>query len=191
MPLSDPLEKLKKARTAAIELIPILRTKLAARDGSIHAGTILSAAAWLTGTSLYRSFHFKDDLPAGTTIKSNEVNEEWESLMNLFEQLNFQKANIPVGHLILSALADGDTHKPRVEMTYVQKDLQDQYNAVMKKHGFNYLDAARAGVVLCSVLFQYHSTTLKEIDAYVAAGIVAQRIIEAAKTVPPPLGLMS
>src|SRR5688572_26951441 len=191
MPQSDPLEKLKKGRSAAIEMIPILRNKVADRSGRIHTGTILSAAAWLTGTSLYRSFHFKDNLPPGTTIKSDEVNKEWESLMNLFEQLNFQKADIPVGHLILAALVDGDTHKPQVEMSYIQKELQNQYNAVMKKHGFNNLDAARAGVVFCSVLFQYHSTTLKEIDAYVAAGIVAQRIIEAAKTVPPPMGSMS
>jgi hypothetical protein len=187
MPSNDPLEKLKKGRAAAIELIPILRNKLAARNGSVHVGTILSAAAWLTGTSLYRAFHVKDDLPPGTTIKSDEVNKEWESLMNLFEQLNFQKANIPVGHLILAALADGDTHKPQVEMSYIQKELQDQYNRLMKKYGFDYLDGARAGVVLCSILFQYHSTTLKEIDPYVAAGIVAQGIIEAAKTVPPPV----
>ena len=187
MPPSDPLEKLKKGRTAAIELIPILRNKLAARNGSVHVGTILSAAAWLTGTSLYRAFHLKDDLPPGTTIKSDEVNKEWESLMYLFEQLNFQKADIPVGHLILAALADGDKHKPQVEMSYIQRELQDQYNGLMKKYGFNYLDGARAGVVLCSVLFQYHSTTLKEIDPYVAAGIVAQGIIEAAKTAPPPL----
>ena len=40
MSQSDPLEKLKKGRTAAIELIPILRNKLASRDGSVHAGTI-------------------------------------------------------------------------------------------------------------------------------------------------------
>lgn len=190
MPQSDPLEKLKKGRSAAIELIPVLRNKVAA-NGSIHAGTILSAAAWLTGTSLYRAFHVKDDLPPGTTIKSNEVNKEWESLMNLFEQLNFQKADIPVGHLILAALADGDTHKPQVEMSYIQKELQDQYKGLMKKYGFKGLDEARAGVVLCSILFQYHSTTLKEIDPYVAAGIVAQGIIEAAKTVPPPMRSVS
>ena len=187
MPSSDPLEKLKKGRAAAIELIPILRNKLASRDGSVHAGTILSAAAWLTGTSLYRAFNPKDDRPPGTAIKSDDVNKEWESLMYLFEQYNFQKADIPVGRLILAALAGGDVHKPRVEMSYIQKGLQDQYNAVMKKHGFNDLDAARAGVVLCSVLFQLHSTTSKEIDPYVAAGIVAQGIIEAAKTVPPRL----
>jgi len=187
MPSSDPLEKLKKGRAAAIEFIPILRNKLSSHDGSIHAGTILSAAAWLTGTSLYRTFNPKDDGLPGTTIKSDDVNKEWESLMYLFEQYNFQKADIPVGYLILAALAGGDTHKPRVEMLYVQKELQDQYNAVMKKHGFDHLDAARAGVILCSLLFQLHSTTNKEIDPYVAAGIVAQGIIEAAKTVPPPL----
>ena len=188
MSSSDPLEKLKQGRAAAMEFIPILRNKLPSRDGSIHVGTILSAAAWLTGTSLYRAFHPKAELPPGTTIKSNEaINTEWESLMYLFEQYNFQKADIPVGHLILSALAEGDRHKPRVEMPYVQKELQDQYHALMKRNGFNGLDAARAGVVLCSLLFQLHSRTTKEIDPYVAAGIVAQGIIEAAKTVPPPL----
>ena len=187
MSSSDPLEKLKKGRAAAIEFIPILRSKLTSRDGTIHAGTILSAAAWLTGTSLFRAFHPRDDASPGTVIKSDEINKEWESLMYLFEQYNFQRSDIPVGHFILAALANDDSHKPRVEMTYIQKELQDQYNALMKKHGFEYADAARAGIVLCSVLVQYHSTTLKEIDMYAAAGMVAQGIIEAAKTVPPPL----
>ena len=187
MPSSDPLEKLQNGRAAAIELIPILRRKLASRDGSVHPGTILSAAAWLTGTSLYRAFHPKDESPPGTTIKSDEVNQEWESLMYLFEQYNFQKADIPVGYLIMAALASDEAHKPKVEMIYVQRELQDQYNAIMRKHGFNYADAARAGVVLCSLLSQLHSTNLKEIDLSVAAGIVAQGILEAAKTVPPPL----
>ena len=187
MPSSDPLEKLKKGRAAAIEFIPLMRKTLASRDGSVHAGTILSAAAWLTGTSLYRAFNPKDEMPPGKTIISDDINKEWEGLMNLFEQYVFQKADIPVGHLILSALADGDTHKPRVEMSYVQEELQDHYNALMKKYGFSSMDAARAGVVLCAILFQVHSTKFKEIDPYVAAGIVAQGIIEAAKTVPPRL----
>jgi hypothetical protein len=187
MPLSDLPEKLKKGRVAAAEFIPILRAKFASADGSVHAGTILSAAAWLTGTSLYRAFHPKDDTPPGTVIQSNEINKEWESLMYLFEQYNFQKADIPVGHLILAALAAGEKHKPRVEMSYVQKELQEKYNAVMKKHGFEYLDGARAGMVVCSILFQHHSTVAKDIDPSVAAGIIAQGIIEAAKTAPPAL----
>ena len=190
MPQSDLPEKLKKGRVAAAEFIPVLRNKFAAPDGSVHAGTILSAAAWLTGTSLYRSFNFKEDTPPGTTIKSDEVNKEWESLMYLFEQYNFQKADIPVGRLILAALAAPDSFKPQVEMSHVQKELQDQFNAVMKKHGFDYLDGARAGIVICSMLLQYYSTA-KLIDPYVAAGVVAQGILEGAKTVPPPMGSAS
>jgi len=51
-------EKLNRAREAALEFLPILKAKLVASHGSLHAGTMLSAAAWLTGTSLYRSFSF-------------------------------------------------------------------------------------------------------------------------------------
>lgn len=186
MPLTDLPEKLNKGREAAKDFLPLLRDTLAASDGSVHEGTMLSAAAWLTGTSLYRSFDFKDDAPPGTIITSNEVNKEWESLMYLFELYNFQKTDIPVGRLMLAAMAAPNSFKPQVEMPYVQKELQDRYNAVMKKHGFDYLEGARAGVVLCSLLLQYYSTA-KLIDPYVAAGIVAQGILEAAKTVPPPL----
>jgi hypothetical protein len=57
----------------------------------------------------------------------------------------------------------------------------------MKKHGFDYLDGARAGIVLCSILFHHHCTLVKDIEPGVAAGLVAQGILEAAKTVPPPL----
>jgi hypothetical protein len=195
MPLSDSFkkspkpepEKLKKGRDAATEFIPVLQAKLASPDGRVHAGTILSAAAWLTGTSLYRAFHPKDDIPPGTTIQSNEMNKEWESLMYLFEEYNFGDVRVPVGRLIMSALAAPDEHKPLVEMFYVQKELQDQYNAVMKKHGFDYLDGARAGVLICSLLFYHHCTVAKDINPSVAAGFVAQGILEAAKTAPPPL----
>lgn len=187
MPSSDLPEKLKKGRNAATEFIPVLQAKLASPDGRVHAGTILSAAAWLTGTSLYRAFHPKDDIPPGTIIQSNEVNKEWESLMYLFEEYNFGNVRVPVGRLIMSALAASDEHKPRVEMSYVQKELQDQYNAVMKKHGFDYAEGARAGVVICSILYQHHCTVANDITPSVAAGIVAQGILEAAKTAPPPL----
>jgi hypothetical protein len=56
----------------------------------------------------------------------------------------------------------------------------------MKKHGFDYLDGARVGVILCSILIQQYSGA-RIIDPDAAAGIVAQRIFEAAKAVPAPL----
>ncbi|HSL42247.1 MAG TPA: hypothetical protein VK897_02370 [Anaerolineales bacterium] len=179
-------DHLGRARQAALEFLSILEGQLAASDGSLHAGTMLAAAAWLTGTSLYRSFNFKEDSPSGTVIKSNEVNASWEGLIYLLEQHTFKKADIPIGYLILSSMGARDFRQPQVEMLYVQSELQARYNAVMKKHGFGYLDGARAGIVLCSLLIQqYHAA--KIIDLEPAAGIVAEKILEAAKTVPPAL----
>jgi len=191
MSLPDPQEKLKKGREAALEFLPILKDKLISSDGVLHTGTMLSASAWLTGTSLYRSFNFKKDSPPGTMIDSEEVNKEWESLMFLFEQYNFQAADIPVGRFLMAAMAAPDSLKPQVGMLHVQKELQDQYNEVMKKHGFDYLDGARAGIILCSIFFQQYCIANKIMDPDVAAGIVAQGIMEAAKTVPPPTGSTS
>jgi hypothetical protein len=57
----------------------------------------------------------------------------------------------------------------------------------MKKHGLDYLDGARAGMIVSSIIFQYHCTKIKDIDPFMAAGIVAMGIVEGAKTAPPPL----
>lgn len=176
----------ERAREAALEFLSVLNGQLAASDGSLHAGTMLAAAAWLTGTSLYRSFSFQDDSPAGTVIKSNEVNATWEGLICLLEQHTFKKTDIPVGYLILSSMGARDFRESGVEMLYVQSELEGKYNAVMKRHGFGYLDGARVGIVLCSILIQqYHAARV--IDLEPAAGIVAEKILEAAKTVPPAL----
>ena len=179
-------DHLSRAREAALEFLAILRAGMVASDGSLHAGTMLCAAAWLTGTSLYRSFRFREDSAPGTIIKSNEVNATWEGLMHLLEQYNLHGANIPVGRLILAGMAVPDFHQPQVELPYVQNELQSKYNAVMKKHGFGYLDGARVGIMICSILIQqYHTAGV--IASEPAAGIIAERVLQAAKTVPPPL----
>ena len=179
-------DHLERARQAALEFLSTLETHLTASDGSLHAGTMLAAAAWLTGTSLYRSFNFKEDSPSGTIIKSNEVNATWEGLIYLLEQYTFKKADIPIGYLILTTMGARNSHQPQAEMLYVQSELQGRYNAVMKKHGFGYLDGARVGIILCSILIQqFHATRIIELEP--AAGIVAEKILEAAKTIPPAL----
>lgn len=180
------LEKLKRGREAALEFLPILKAKLIAPDGSFHAGTMLSASAWLTGTSLYRSFNFKEVDPPGTTVQSDEVNKEWESLVFLLEQYNFENADIPVGRLMTAALALPDFFKPQVDMLHVLRELQDPYHAIMRKHGFDYLDGARAGIILCTIFIQQYDAA-RIIEPLATSGIVAQGILEAAKTVPPPL----
>lgn len=180
-------DHLKRAREAALEFLSVMKTHLAAADGSLHAGTMLCAAAWLTGTSLYRSFRFKGESAPGSVIQSNEINMTWEGLIHLLEQYSFHKADIPVGHLMMAAMAAPDLHQPQVEMLYVQKELQGKYNAVMKKHGFGYLDGARVGIMLCSILIQQYGAA-RVIDPEPAAGLVAEKVLAAAKTIPPPLG---
>lgn len=179
-------ENLIRGREAALELLSILQLKLAAVDGRLHAGTVLSAAAWLTGTSLYRSFQFQEGSQPGTIIQSDVINQEWESLVYLLEEYNFQNTDIPVGRLVLAAMAAPAFFKPEVGMFHVQRELQGRYNAVMKKYGFDYLDGARVGITLCSILIQRYSAA-RLIDADAAAGLVAQGVFEAAKAVAPSL----
>jgi hypothetical protein len=195
LPIKGPLgsgqesalpEKVRKAREAALEFLSILRDGLTAADGSLQAGTLISAAGWLTGTSLYRSYRVEDDAPPGTLLKSSEINAQWESLMYLLEQFTFQRTDIPVGRLMMAGMKASESLRSEMDMSDVQKQFQEPYNAVMKKYGFDYLDGARAGIILCSILLLQYSTA-RIVDPYAAAGIVAERVLEAAKTVPPRL----
>ena len=179
-------EKVEKARQAALEFLPILKGKLVLPDGSLHSGTMLSAAAWLTGTSLHRAFNINTKEAPGTIIKSDAINKEWENLMFLLEQYNFEKADIPVGRLMLAAMAAPDFFKPKIEMSTIQSELQGTFNAMMQKNGFDYLESTRVGIILCTILIQQYKEA-EIVDPHVAAGIVAQGVLEAAKTVPSPL----
>jgi hypothetical protein len=102
------------------------------------------------------------------------------------EEYNFQKADIPVGRLVLAAMAAPPFFRPQAGMLDVQSALQEPYNTVMRKHGFDFLEGARVGVILCSILIQRYSAA-GIIHADAAAGVVAQSIFEAASATPPPL----
>jgi hypothetical protein len=179
-------QKLKRERQAALEFLPLLKAKLISPAGTLHAGTMVCAAAWLTGTTLYRSFNFNQVLMPGTIIRSEEVNCAWEKLVYVLEEYNVQLAGIPAGRLVLAAMAAPDFFKPQVGMLEVQNMLQADYNIVMRKYGLDYLSGARVGVLLCSILIQQYSAA-RLIDLDAAAGIAAQGIFEAARSVPPPL----
>jgi hypothetical protein len=173
-------DQLRKGHEAALEILSLLNEKFVASDGTPDAGTILSAAAWLTGTSLYQSFQDKGGSLPGTTVLSQDMNREWETLVYLLENYNFQRADIPVGRVVLAAMAAPPFFKPKVAMCYVQSELQEQYNTVMKEHGFDAREGAHVGVILCSILIQEYSRA-GMIDTDAATGVVAQGIFEAAR----------
>ena len=182
-PFGSP-ELQKKRYAAALEFLGVLQEYAPQVQG--HAGTILSVAAWLAGTSLYRSMNYKQDPPAGTIMLSEEVNEAWPELMNLF--LYYCKRSgleIQPDQMVLEP---PPADKPKIEIQPAQEKFQDIYNEIMQKHGLDYRDGARAGMIACSLIFQYHCTKVRDIESRVAAGIVSMGVVAGAKTVPPPPG---
>lgn len=179
-------EMQKKRYDAAMEFLKYFQERMPLVGGKPHAGTVLSVAARLAGTSLYRSLNYKGDINPGVVVLSEEVNEAWPQLMNLFAFYCKQNGMDVMSKPPVTVFPEKD--KPLMSVEQVFQEYQDQYHEIMKKHGLDYLNGARAGMVVCSMIFQYHCTATKDIDPYVAAGIVAMGVVEGAKTAPPPLG---
>ena len=74
----------KKRYDAAMEFIKIFQEKVSLVGGKPHAATVLAVPARLAGSSLYRSLNYNKDIAPGVVVLSNEVNDAWPQLMNLF-----------------------------------------------------------------------------------------------------------
>lgn len=183
-PFGSP-EMQKKRADAAMEFVKAFQEKLPLVGGKPHAGTVLSAAARLAGTSLFRAIHKKDFEP-GVVVLSEEVNQAYPQLLNLFAFYCKQNGLDVMSRPLVTQFPE--QNKPLMKVEEVQAEYQDQYNAIMKKYGLDYLDGARAGMIVCSMVFNYHCVNVKDLDPYVATGIVAMGVVEGAKTAPPPLG---
>lgn len=175
----------KKRYEAAVEFLRAFEERMPLVDGKPHAGTILAVAARLSGSSLYRSLNSGNEVAPGVVVLSAEVDKAWPSLMNLFAANCKQKGIDVTDRPMVTQFPETD--KPLLTVDQVLQEYQDQYHAVMKKHGLDYLNGAWAGMIVCSIIFDYHQKS-NDIDPYVAAGIVAMGIVEGAKTAPPPLG---
>jgi hypothetical protein len=183
--LSSP-EMQKKRYDAAMEFIKDFQERMPLVDGKPHAGTVLSIAGRLAGTSLYRSLNYKNNAVPGVVVLSEEVNQAYPQLLNLFAFYCRQNGIDVMAKPIATQFPEKD--KPLLSTEQVLAEYQDQYHDIMKKHGLDYLNGARAGMVVSSIIFQYHCTKAKDVDPQVAVGIVAMGIVEGAKTAPPPLG---
>jgi len=175
----------KKRYEAALEFLTAFEERMPLVNGKPHAGTVLAVVARLGGTSLYRSLNSGKDVTPGVVVLSEEVDRIWPQLMNLFASYCKQRGIDVTAKPMVTQFPEKDT--PLLTVDQVLQEYQDQYYEVMKKHGLDYMNAARAGMIVCSIIFEYHNKS-KDIDPYVAAGIVAMGIVEGAKTAPPPLG---
>lgn len=179
-------EMQKKRFEAAMEFIKIFQERIPLVGGKPHAGTVLSVAARLAGSSLYHSLNYRNDIASGVVVLSQEVNEAWPQLMNLFAFYCKQNGLDVMAKPLITKFPEQD--KPLMEVVQVLAEYQTQYHQIMQKHGLDYLNGAQAGMIVCSILFEYHCKTARDIDPFVATGIVAMGVVEGAKTAPPPLG---
>jgi hypothetical protein len=119
-------------------------------------------------------------------VLSEEVNKAWPQLMNQFAFYCKQNGVDVMSKPVVTEFPE--QNKPLMSVEQVLAEYQDQYHEIMKKHGLDYLNGAWAGMVISSIVFEYHCKKAKDIDPFVAAGIVARGVVEGAKTAPPPLG---
>ena len=182
-PFSSP-ELQKKRYEASQEFLQFFQERTPLINGGPHAGTVMSVPARLAGTSLYRLINKKDVAP-GVVVLSDAVNSAYPQLLNLFSIYCQQYGIDVMAKSVVTEIPEED--KPLMDLEQVQTEYQDQYYAIMKKHGLDYLEGAQAGMVICSMLLYYHCIANKDIDPYVATGIVASGVVEGAKTSPVPL----
>jgi len=182
-PFSSP-EMQKKRYEAATDFLKFFQEKTPLLNGKPHAGTVFSIGARLAGTSLFRAIN-KQEVEPGVVVLSEEVNQAYPQLLKLFAYYCKQNGIDVMAKPLVSDFPEQD--KPLMDLAQVQAEYQKEYSLIMKKHGLDHLESARAGMIVCSLLFQYHCFAHKDIDPYVATGIVAMGVIEGAKTSPVPM----
>lgn len=180
-PLSSK-EMQQKRYDAALEFLNLLQEKMPLVNGKPHAGTVISIAARLAGTSLFRAVNGDKEFPAGNVILSEEINQAYPQLLNLFALYCKQNGVDVMAKPLISTFPEND--KPLMQLDQVQAEYQEEYNKIMQKHGLDHLESARSGMVISSILFTYHCIHSKDIDPYVATGIVAMGVVEGSKTAP-------
>jgi hypothetical protein len=179
-------EMQKKRYDAAMEFVAALKEKTPLVGGMPHAGTVLAVPARLAGSSLYRSLNGKDEITPGVVVLSERINEAWPQLLNQFAFYCKQHGMDVMSKPLVAEFPKQD--RPLMSLEQIIGEYQDQYHEIMKKHGLDYLEGARAGMIVCSFFFEYFCKQARVIDPFVATGIVAMGVVEGAKTAPPSFG---
>lgn len=168
------------AATAVIQLFDEERTTLQG-----HPGTVLYAASWLAGTSLYRSLGHADLMEPGVIALSAKADQQIPSLMKAFMfLLGKDGVELKADEFVAQI---PEAVRPRKTLLQIQEHFQDRYNEIMREHGFDYFEGAKTGAVICALLVKIYTLRRKDMETSLAASIVSLGFIEGAKTVPAPL----
>ncbi len=180
---TQALELAKRRQDAANEVLALLERHFATSEQ--HPESVLFAASWLSGTSLFRALKLGGKLGPGVVVLSDKVNEEWPKLMRTFVYL-LEKFGIKVT-TDEATFRIPPEHQSHESLRQIQEELQTPYNSIMAAHGFDYAEGAKTGAVVCALLVKGYCGTHQLLEPGLAAGIVAMGFVEGAKTTPAPL----
>ena len=71
---------------------------------------------------------------------------------------------------------------PQKTLLEIQEQFQDRYNEIMRQHGFDYMEGAKTGAVVCALLVKVYALRRKDLEPKLAASIVSMGFVEGAKT---------
>lgn len=188
----DSIETMKRQQQAAIEVLWLFQEHLPTTFES-HPATALMSAAWLAATSLHRSMGYPQDIEPGTVVISETVDPKWPNMIYLYLSV-LEKDGIKLNRdeMVenIRAFEIPPEYQPKIDLFQVQTLFQDQYNQIMRKHGFDYEGGAQVGVFACAIMTVYHCITNKDLEPKLAAEIVSHGFFVGDITAPVPLKRM-
>ena len=102
--------------------------------GKPHPGTVLSTVARLAGTSLFRAVHGDKEFPAGNVILSEEINQAYPQLLNLFALYCKQNGVDVMAKPMVTTFPDND--KPLMTLEQIQTEYQENTTRSCKNTGW-------------------------------------------------------
>jgi hypothetical protein len=177
------LEIAQRRQKAARDVIEMLEGEFGPTPESPE--TVLYAAAWLAGTSLYRSIGIEGKIEPGTPVLSDEANRRGPELLAVFSKLLGQ-FGITITQEDLTFNVPSE-HQSKMGILEVQRKMQTHYNEIMKQNLFDFREGAKTGAVVCAMLVKSMCQDRKLLPLGLAAGIVSMGFVEGSKTAPMPM----
>ena len=145
--------------------------------------TAVACAAYLAGTSLFRTFNVPSHVgPPGTPINTAIADKRGPELVTiLFQVLQAEGIKIEEKDVITQIPPE---HLPHKDLLEVQRELEDGFMDILYHHAFDKHDGARVAVI-CAAYFIRDGRA--QLDPRITTGIAVNAFVKSTKTIPLPL----
>ena len=171
-----------KKLTSAAEFFNETARKLLATERGLHAETLISSVARMSGSLMYRSFGFDQKIEPGTTVLSDQANIHGPKLMNLM-LVTLQR----LGQKIAEENINGEYASAKFSQLSF-KESHDRLAPFFLKYcevaPISHYDAAFGAAIATGILINDCREVLG-VDK--GAGIAVYGFIEGTKTAPFPI----